>query len=225
MKCYTKTFLKSELFYTDFYRSLNNNLTEYIIKNNLDRELGEHEVATKIVKQEYIIHCESYFKKDILFYENLSKYILNNDGTFKQLDEYIFFKLCFYAIKFLDISNECRNIFEEERKKFKENNYNEAIVKLSQFMFHDASVLFKYKTKILRITYNPGLYEEIFEFYGVERWNEKEFAKRNPILLIEELYEETPGNFVYNTLWYHDEVKGDNYSELSIKFTGLIQIK
>lgn len=67
------------------------------------------------------MHCESYFKKDIIFYKELSKYILNHNGSFKPLDEYIFFKLCYYGIKFLDIANECRNYFEEERKKFEKN--------------------------------------------------------------------------------------------------------
>lgn len=51
MKYYNKIFLKSELFYTEFYLTWNT-LTEYIIKINLDRGLGEHEEATKIVKRE-----------------------------------------------------------------------------------------------------------------------------------------------------------------------------
>lgn len=54
MKYYNKTFKKSELFYTEFYLTLNT-LTEYIIKINLDRGLGGHEEATEIVKKEYIM--------------------------------------------------------------------------------------------------------------------------------------------------------------------------
>lgn len=224
MKYYNKIFLKSELFYTEFYLTLNN-LTEYIIKINLDRGLGGHEEAAEIVKQEYIMHCESYFKKDIIFYKKLSKYILNHDGSFKPLDEYIFFKLCYYGIKFLNIANEYRNYFEEERKKFEKKHYTEAIITLSQFAFHDARAIFEYKEKVLQIIYNPGAYEEIFEFYGVEDWEEKEFMKKEPILIIEELYEEVQGTFVYNTLWCHNDVNGEIHSELSIKFTDLVQIK
>lgn len=49
--------------------------------------------------------------------------------------------------------------------------------------------------------------------------------KKEPILIIEELYEEVQRTFVYNTLWYHNDVKGENHSELSIKFTDLAQVK
>lgn len=28
-----------------------------------------------------------------------------------------------------------------------------------------------------------------------------------------------------STLWYHNDVKGENHSELSIKFTDLVQVK
>lgn len=99
MKYYNKIFLKSELFYTEFYLTWNT-LTEYIIKINLDRGLGEHEEVTKIVKREYIMHCESYFKKDIIFYKELSKYILNHNGSFKPLDEYIFLSYVIMELNF-----------------------------------------------------------------------------------------------------------------------------
>lgn len=65
MKFYNKEFLKSELFYTEFYLPFIS-LMEYIIKENYDRELGDHVVATDIINQEFITHCENYFKDDIL---------------------------------------------------------------------------------------------------------------------------------------------------------------
>lgn len=169
MKFYNKEFLKSELFYTEFYLPFIS-LMEYIIKENYDRELGDHVIATDIINQEFIIHCENYFKDDILFYNELSKYILNEDGTFKNLNEYIFFKLCYYGTKFLDIANENRNFFEEERVKFIKNNYNKAIIMLSQLCFHDAKAVFDYKDGILHIIYRRGCYEKIFEFYRIEDW-------------------------------------------------------
>lgn len=224
MKYYNKIFLKSELFYMEFYVPFIG-LEEYIIKENLDRKLGEHETAIEIINQEYILHCKNYFKEDILFYQGLSKYILDGNGDFKQLDEYIFFKLRYYATKFLDIANENRNFFIEERKKFQEKHYNKAIITLSQFRFHDAFAVLEYKDRVLRIIYNPGDYENIFEFYGIEDWEEKEFMKKNPILIVEELYEESQDMFVYNTLWYYTDIEGGNYSEFSIKFTNLRQIK
>lgn len=224
MKFYNKEFLKSELFYTEFYLPFIS-LMEYIIKENYDRELGDPVVATDIINQEFITHCENYFKDDILFYNELSKYILNEDGTFKNLNEYIFFKLRYYGTKFLDIANENRNFFEEERVKFIKNNYNKAIIMLSQLCFHDAKAVFDYKDGILHIIYRRGCYEKIFEFYGIEDWEQKEFMEMNPILIIEELYEEVEGTFIYNTLWCHKYLDGNNYSELSIKFTNLVQIK
>lgn len=101
----------------------------------------------------------------------------------------------------------------------------DAIINLSQFRFHDAQAIFKYNNKILQITYWSGQFEEIFEFFGVENWEEEEFLKKNPTLIVEELYEESPGIFIYNTLWNHEIVSGKDYSELSIKFTDLFQIK
>lgn len=224
MKFYNEKFLKSELFYTKFYLP-SISLTEYIVRENYFRELGDFEAATKMIKQEYLLHCENYFKDTIFFYDELSKYILNRDGTFKFLDDYIFFKLRYYGTKFLDISNESINFFEEERKKFKENKYNKAILELFQFRYHDADATFEYKNKILRITYQFGNIEEILEFYGVKNWAKKEFMEKEPTLMIEELYEEVEGIFVYNTIWNHLDILGKNYSELSIKFSKLIRVK
>lgn len=82
----------------------------------------------------------------------------------------------------------------------------------------------EYKDRVLRIIYHPGNYENIFEFYGIEDWEEKEFMKKNPILIIKELYEESQDIFVYNTLWYYTDIEGGNYSEFSIKFMNLRQI-
>lgn len=46
------------------------------------------------------MHCESYFKKDIIFYKELSKYILNHNGSFKPLDEYIFLSYVIMELNF-----------------------------------------------------------------------------------------------------------------------------
>lgn len=224
MKFYSEIFLKSELFYTKFYLP-SISLTEYIVREAYFRELNDFEAATKIVNQEYFLHCENYFINSILFYDELSKYILNKDGSFQLLNQYIFFKLCYYGTKFLDISNESINFFEEERKKFKENKYDKAILELSQFRYHDADAAFQYKNNILQITYRFGNIEETLEFYGVENWVTKEFMTKEPTLKIEELYEEIQGTFVYNTMWNHLDVLGENYSELSIKFSKLIRVK
>lgn len=224
MKYYNQTYLESYIFYSRFFLPCIS-LTEYIIKENYERGLGDHEEAIEIVNQEYISYCKNYLNKNILFYKKLSQYLYNHDETLKSLDEYIFLKLRYYGTKCLDIENESRNFFEEERRKFKENHYVDAIINLSQFRFHDAQAIFKYNNKILQITYWPGQFEEIFEFFGVENWEEEEFLKKNPTLIVEELYEESPGIFIYNTLWNHEIVSGKDYSELSIKFTDLVQIK
>lgn len=224
MKYYTKLFLKSELFYTKFYLPPIC-LAEYIARENYIEKFETQENAAEIVNQEYISHCNNYFKKNILFYKELSNCILDINGLFKPLDDSIFFKLRYYGTKFLDIVNESTNFFIEERKKFKEKNYDDAIVTLSQFQFHDSSAVFQYKDGVLRIIYDSGCYEKIFEFYGVDNWKENKFMKKNPILIIEELYEEPQNVFTYNTLWYHDNIEKKNHSELSITFTKVVQIK
>lgn len=223
MKYYNKLFLKSESFYSSFYPPPIC-LTEY---------LKEREETIEIANQNYFLHYQNHFNENflfydepsILFYDELSHYILNKDGTLKPLDDYIFFKLRYYGTKFLDIANEAMNFFIEARKKFKENNYDEAIIALSQSLFHDFSGAFEYKDNMLRITYTAGDYEKIFEFYGVKNWNEQKFMKKCPTLIEEELYEESKGIFIYNTLWNHGTVKGKNYWELSITFTKVIQVK
>ncbi|MFD1406491.1 hypothetical protein [Robinsoniella peoriensis] len=224
MKYYTNQFLQSASFYDIFYLPAIS-LEEYIVRENFNRKIGTHEEAIEIVNNDYITHCKYFFKKNIVFYDVLSKYILNINGEFKRLDEYNFFKLRYYGTKFLGVLNEYRNFFEEERKKFKENGYPAAIITLSRFKFHDANAIFEYTGHILQVTYNPGCFEEIFRFYGVKSWKKYEFMMKAPILIAEELFEEKRGTFVYNTLWYHEDINGKNHSELSIKFTNLVQVK
>lgn len=224
MKYYTQKFLKSKLFYEMFFLP-NVSLEHYIIKENFLKKLGTHENAIEQINNEFIIHCKDYFNENILFYDELSKYLFDSNGELMLLDEYLFFKLRFYGIKFLNILNENRNFFEEERKRFKDSSYPEAIITLSESKFHDADVVFDYKDNKLFIRFNPEENEQIFEFHGVENWQEKEFMKKEPVLLVDELLEETPGNFIYNTLWYHADIGGQNNSELSIKFNNLIQVK
>lgn len=224
MKFYTHQFLESVSFYDVFYFPAIS-LEEYIIRENFYGKMGTHEEAIEIVNNDYILQCKRFFKKNILFYEDLSGYILDSNGDIKRLDEYSFFKLRYYATKFLAVLNEYRNFFEEERRKFKENSYPDAIITLSRFKFHDAFAIFEYENHILQITFNPGCNEEIFKFYGVSNWEEYDFMLKAPVLIAEELFEETQGIFVYNTLWYHENIDGKNYSDLSIHFSDLVQIK
>jgi len=224
MKYYTKQFLQSEQFYDRFYLP-DISLEHHVIWENCFRKLGTHEEAMKIINSNYVSHCKDYFIKDILFYEDLSKYILDKNGEISDLDEYIFLKLRYYGTKFLNIANENRNFLEEERKRYRDNSYPEAIIALSQSRFHDADVVFEFKDNVLQMIFNPKDHEQRFKFYGIENWAEKEFMKKNPVILIEELYEVSPRGFVYNTLLCHAEVDGENHSELSIKFTDLIQTK
>lgn len=224
MNYYTKQFLKSEQFYDRFYLP-NISLEHYVIWENRLKKLGTHAEATRIVNNEYILHCKRFFKENIYFYNELSEYILDINGNFKQLDDYVFFKLRYYGTKFLDMLNENRNFFEEELKKFASCNYGEGLLRLSKANLHDAEAIFTYKSKILQIHYRPGAFEKIFEFRGVEEWEERNFLKMRPTLIIDEVYEKSGGYFAYNTLWNHQSIDGENYSELSIKFTDVTQIK
>lgn len=224
MKYYNKLFLQSFAFYKMFYLP-DVCLEHYIIGKNYFEKLGTHEEAIKIVNADYLSHCNRFFKKDIIFYEKLSHYLLNADGTVKPLDDYIFFKLRYYGTKFLNIANEAANFFEEERKKWKENMYDKTLILLSTSKFHKKEAAFYYQNNILQITYGNKDTEEIFEFHNVGNWEKQTFMKQNPTLVIQELYEEPKGIFVYNTVWEHEEIGGKNQSELSITFDKVIQLK
>lgn len=224
MKYYSRQFSESESFYEKFFLP-DVNLEQYALRENILRRLGTHEDAIEILNNEYLTHCKEHYKEGILFYDELTKYIVDEKGDFKTLDEYILLKLRYYATKVLDILNEGRNFFYEERKKFKENNYPKAIVTLSECMFHDTYAIFEYNDTILRITFFTDHYKKIFEFYGVKNWKEQEFMKKSPCLVDEEVYEESVGLFIYNTLWVCGDIIGEQYPELSIKFTDLAQIQ
>jgi len=225
MKFYNKKVVMSDPFYHRYYLP-DMSFKEYITRENFFRKIdgGEDEII-KAINTDYLDICNDYFTSDILFYDELSKYLLDDNMQFKPLDELIFFKICYYAIKLLNILYDGHNFLEDERQKFIQNNYDAAIIALSKSQFHDAEAFFQYKNNILQICYKFGTIEHIFEFHGVKEWKEKEFMKIKPKLWVEELYEENQGVFVYNTLWTHEDIEDVGCSELTVEFTKLIQVK
>jgi len=161
----------------------------------------------------------------LLFYHELSKYILDDKKRFKPIDELIFFKIRYYAIKFLDILNDGQNFLEDERQHFIKNKYDKAIIALSKSQFHDAEAKFYYNNGVLQISFKYGPIERKFEFHGIEEWSQREFMKINPKLVAEELYEESNRIFIYNTLWTHEDVGGVGCSELTVRFVKAVELK
>jgi len=217
MILYDRSLYESYQFYHWFLHP-DISLKEYINRQQVSLRADEEEVYKKI-NNKYIRCCKYAFSPTILYYNELSEYIYDHNKQIRPLDEYIFFKLRYYARKYIVIQNENLNFFEAERRKFKRNNYPEGIILLSESDFHDLRASFKYEGKILQMILDPGGNEAIFEFHGVENWKENQFLKSKHKMIIGELYEQSTGVFVYHTLWNHDNVDGDNYSDLSICFT------
>ena len=217
-------FLKSANFHDKFFLP-NINLERYALMQHILRKSDPHENALELLKEEYINHCKYNFKAGIHFYDELAGYMIDDKGEFRKLDDYILLKLRYYATKFLVLLNEASNFFCEERKKFREGNYPEAIADLSKGRHHDAHADFEYNDNILKIIFYPDSYREIFEFHGVKDWSNNINIKHASCLIIDEVFEEANGIFVYNTLWACKGVNDKENLELSFRFTDLVKLK
>ena len=225
LQLYDKRLWDSMQFYDCFYIS-GTSLSDYI---NRRKEADNYKISEEEIHNDlneaYVYSCENAYKPGILFYDELTEIIVNGDGTFEPMNEALFVKLYYYRIKCAVILNENRNYFMEERKKFKENLYDKSFMELLNAYLHDAHAVLEYKDKVLRIHYSPGKFEKIFDFYGVDEWQEQEFMRSDPILMVGELYEQLPGIFVYHTLWWHKPIDGEYHSDLIIKFKRVIRVK
>lgn len=138
MKFYTENIIVSDQFYHNYYLP-NISFKQYIARENYFRKIiGSEDEIIAAINKDYLFDCENYFTNDVLFYDELSSHIMDDKMKFKSIDEFIFFKIRYYAVKFLNIINDGQNFLEDERQKFIQNNYAAAIINLSKSQFHDA---------------------------------------------------------------------------------------
>lgn len=224
LQLYDKTLFESMQFYF-FINVSDTSLNGYLNRKKAEQQdMPEEEVYDEL-NDSYLYSCENLFQPGILFYDELAENLIGPDGTFEPINEELYAKLHYYTAKYTVISNENYNFFIDERKKFENGFYDNSVAELLHTYLHDAHAVIEYKDKVLQIRYNPGEKEIIFNFYGVGEWQEKEYMKRDLVYMTGELYEESPGLFVYHILWRHLPVDGQVHTDLTIRFNKVIHIE
>ncbi|WP_167956836.1 hypothetical protein [Anaerosporobacter faecicola] len=156
MKFLTAQFYESELFYQNYY--LPNITFEEYMKQEMAENDSVHcfDEARAVLEKTYESNIKRYFQPSIFYYNELKKYLYDEKSKIIPLNEYIFFKIRMYAIKFLAKSDEADEAYEEEKNKSIKEKYPVAVVELARCAFHDYRVVFEEKENTILANYYLG---------------------------------------------------------------------
>lgn len=226
MKYYTEKYYNSYQFYSSYFLpdiSLEHYIIREIIYNKMEADFDE---AKAILVECYEEMVEHNLNKNVYFFSELSKYLLDEKGNIVPLNEYNFLKLRLYATKFLDIVNEAENAICEEMKKIEYGEYSLGIKELAKLRFHDYDVVFLQDEEgvIAEFYYEDKIPYYVFRFNNIEEQRNLIIGRRITTIIFEELFEEN-GRFNYNILFGQSRADSNAMLDISLVFEEVEIIK
>ena len=190
--------------YTDFLRTLDVQI------RNLDHPISQQEAFAKFVRER--------LSDDLLFAKEFKEIVLNDDGSFRFIDEETLAKLAKLANKCYEIHQNNMSIVDNHAREIIKQNYTEGINELAKLRFHDDPIMSVHMVgnqlvmkathvcKLVTLTFSltDDIDKSIFSCLGYE-------------IIYEELFVNEDNTFEYNALCNLLFIKKP--AEFSIKFT------
>ena len=192
--------------YTDFLRTLDVQI------RNLNHPISQQDAFAKFV-------CER-FSNDLLFAKEFKEIVLNDDGSFRFIDEEIFAKLANLANKCYEIHHNDMSIIANHAREIIKQNYSDEITELAKQRFHDDPIMSAYmlgSQLVVKIAHGYKLVTLTFSI--TNDIDENIFSCVGYNIIHEEVFVNEDYTFEYNALC--NLLLINEPAEFSIKFSAV----